>query len=154
MGLNVLGYQSHRLQRCQWSRRIFPNFPGSRLMNFYRDARSALLHLVNQWLSFTYSRSHDFRTSRSTWLPTRPLGRRGYKKVYIWVLPLRTVRNSDKKGDLRETHESRNGPAAAGGARARATYGSHTGTGMVPTSPDGQSGEGSTGDPDCGWSQA
>ena len=27
----------------------------------YRDASSALLQLVNQWLSFTYSRSHAFR---------------------------------------------------------------------------------------------
>ena len=48
---------------------------------FYRDASSALLQLVNQWLNFTYSRrfplrkkehksyfgknrTHDFRTSR------------------------------------------------------------------------------------------
>ena len=67
---------------CLWSQRIFPSLPGSRLPIFYRDASSALLQLVNQWLNFTYSRSHaplrkkehksyfgknrthDFRTSR------------------------------------------------------------------------------------------
>ena len=27
---------------------------------FYRDASSVLLQLVNQWLNFTYSRSHAF----------------------------------------------------------------------------------------------
>ena len=32
--------------------------------NFYRDASSALLQLVNQWLNFTYSRSHAFRYER------------------------------------------------------------------------------------------
>ena len=31
------------------------------LLFFYRDASSALLQLVNQWLNFTYSRSHAFR---------------------------------------------------------------------------------------------
>ena len=31
---------------------------------FYRDASSALLQLVNQWLNFTYSRSHAFRYER------------------------------------------------------------------------------------------
>ena len=35
------------LPSCQWSRRIFPSLPGSRLMSFYRDAGSALLQLVN-----------------------------------------------------------------------------------------------------------
>ena len=30
-----------------WSLRIFPSLPGSRLTNFYRDASSALLQLVN-----------------------------------------------------------------------------------------------------------
>ena len=29
--------------------------------NFYRDASSALLHLANQWLNFSYSRPHAFR---------------------------------------------------------------------------------------------
>ena len=33
-----------------WSLRIFPSLPGSRLTFFYRDASSALLQLVNQWL--------------------------------------------------------------------------------------------------------
>ena len=83
------------LSSCLWSGGIFPSLPGSRPMNFYRDASSALLELVNQWLSFIYScsrafrhgkkntnygfpenRTHGFRTSRCTWLPTRPLGRR------------------------------------------------------------------------------
>ena len=31
---------------------------------FYRDASTALLQLVNQWLNFTYSRSHAFRYER------------------------------------------------------------------------------------------
>ena len=70
------------LLSCLWSPRIFLSLPGPRLTNFYRDASSALLQLVNQWLNFTYSRSrafryggkntssgdknrtHDFRTSR------------------------------------------------------------------------------------------
>ena len=38
---------------CLWSQRIFPSLPGSRLTIFYRDASSALLQLVNQWLNFT-----------------------------------------------------------------------------------------------------
>ena len=32
--------------------RIFPSLPGSRLTIFYRDASSALLQLVKQWLTF------------------------------------------------------------------------------------------------------
>ena len=49
------------LPSCLWSHRTFPSLPGSRLTIFYRDASSALLQLVNQWLNFTYSRSHAFR---------------------------------------------------------------------------------------------
>ena len=41
-----------------------PISPGSRLIIFYRDASSALLQLVNQWLNFTDSRSHAFRYER------------------------------------------------------------------------------------------
>ena len=37
---------------------------------FYRDASSALLQLVNQWLNFTYSRSHAFRYERKNTYPT------------------------------------------------------------------------------------
>ena len=37
---------------------------------FYRDANSALLQLVNQWLDFTYSRSHAFRYERKNTNPT------------------------------------------------------------------------------------
>ena len=57
------------LPSCLWSQRIFPSLPGSRLTNFYRDASSALLQLVNQWLNFTYSRSHAFRYKRKNTNP-------------------------------------------------------------------------------------
>ena len=53
-----------------WPQRIFPSLPGSRLTIFYRDASSALLQLVNQWLNFTYSRSHAFRYERKNTNPT------------------------------------------------------------------------------------
>ena len=52
-----------------WSLRIFPSLSGSRLTNFYREASSALLHLVNQCLNFTYSRSHALHYGRQN---TRP----------------------------------------------------------------------------------
>ena len=52
------------LPSCLWSLRIFPSLPGSRLTIFYRDASSAILQLVNQWLNFTYSGSHAFRYGR------------------------------------------------------------------------------------------
>ena len=59
------------LPSCLWSQRIFPSFPVSRLTTFYRDASSALLQLVNQWLNFTYySRSHAFRYERKNTNPT------------------------------------------------------------------------------------
>ena len=58
------------LPSCLWSLRIFPSLPGSRLAIFYRDASSALLQLVNQWLNFTYSRSHAFRYERKNTNPT------------------------------------------------------------------------------------
>ena len=58
------------LPSCLWSLRIFPSLPGSRLTMFYRDANSALLQLVNQWLNFTYSRSHAFRYERNNTNPT------------------------------------------------------------------------------------
>ena len=54
------------LPSCLRSKRIFPSLPGSRLTIFYRDASSALLQLVNQWLKFTYSRSHAFRYERKS----------------------------------------------------------------------------------------
>ena len=75
------------LPSCLWSIRIFTSLPGSRLTLFYRDASSALLQLVNQWLNFTYSRprfplrkkehksyfgknrTHDFRTSTCAGYP-------------------------------------------------------------------------------------
>ena len=58
------------LPSCLWSQRIFPSLPGSRLASFYRDASSALLQLVNQWLNFTYSRTHAFRYERKNTIPT------------------------------------------------------------------------------------
>ena len=58
------------LPSCLWSLRIFPSLLGSRLTIFYRDASSALLQLVNQWLNFTYSRSHTFRYERKNTNPT------------------------------------------------------------------------------------
>ena len=58
------------LPSCLWSLKIFPSLPGSRLTIFYRDASSALLQLVNQWLNFTYSRSHAFRYERKNTNPT------------------------------------------------------------------------------------
>ena len=58
------------LPSCLWSQRIFPSLSGSRLTIFYRDASSALLQLVNQWLNFTYSRSHAFRYERKNTNPT------------------------------------------------------------------------------------
>ena len=50
---------------CLWSQGIFLSLPGSCLMTFYRDARSALLQLVNQWLNFTYSRCHAFSATET-----------------------------------------------------------------------------------------
>ena len=58
------------LPSCLWSQRIFPSLPGSRLTIFYCDASSALVQLVNQWLNFTYSRSHAFRYERKNTNPT------------------------------------------------------------------------------------
>ena len=80
-----------RLPSCLWSLRIFPSLPGSRLTIFfiamhtkdlpisprftpydffYRDANSAIVQLVNQWLNFTYSRSLAFRYGRKKTNPT------------------------------------------------------------------------------------
>ena len=44
--------------------------PVHALQFFCRDASSALLQLVNQWLNFTYSRSHAFRYERKNTNPT------------------------------------------------------------------------------------
>ena len=44
--------------------------PVHALQFFYRDASSALLQLVNQWLNFIYSRSHAFRYERKNTNPT------------------------------------------------------------------------------------
>ena len=58
------------LPSCLSSPRTFPSLPGSSLTIFYRDASSALLQLVNQWLNFTYSRSHALRFERKNTNPT------------------------------------------------------------------------------------
>ena len=58
------------LPSCMWSLRIFSSLPGSGLTISYDDAISALLQLVNQWLNFTYSRSHAFRYERKNTNPT------------------------------------------------------------------------------------
>ena len=42
---------SSSLPSCLRSLGTFPSLPGSRLTIFYRDASSALLQLVNQWLN-------------------------------------------------------------------------------------------------------
>ena len=47
-----------------------PLSPVHALQFFYRDASSAFLQLVNQWLNFTYSRSHAFRYERKNTNPT------------------------------------------------------------------------------------
>ena len=50
------------LPTCLWSLRIFQPLTSSCQRVFYRDASLALLlHLVNKWLNFTFSRSHAFR---------------------------------------------------------------------------------------------
>ena len=64
------GQWTSSLPSCLCSQRIFPSLPGSRLTIFYRDASSALLQLVNQWLNFAYSRSHAFRYERKKTNPT------------------------------------------------------------------------------------
>ena len=58
------------LPSCLRSQRIFPSLPGSRLAILNRDASSALLQLVNQWLNSTYSRPHAFRYERKNTKPT------------------------------------------------------------------------------------
>ena len=50
------------LPSCLWSQRIFPSLPGSRLTNFYRDASSALLQLVYQWLNEEHQLTIDSAT--------------------------------------------------------------------------------------------
>ena len=67
---NLTYSQWTSLPSCLWSLRIFPSLPGSRLTIFYRDASSAILQLVNQWLNFTYSRSHAFSYGRKNTNPT------------------------------------------------------------------------------------
>ena len=70
MVLSVLGYQSQLLQRCHPVNACghegpsHLSLPGSHLNFFYRDASSARLQLVNQWLNFTYSRFYAFHYGR------------------------------------------------------------------------------------------
>ena len=76
-GMKIILYSSitygrwtSSLPSCLRSLRIFPSLPGARLTIFYRDASSAILQLVNQWLNFTFSRSHAFRYGRKNTNPT------------------------------------------------------------------------------------
>ena len=75
------------LPSCLWSQRIFPSLPGSRLTIFYRDASSALLQLVNQWLNFTYSRSHAFRYESKgfTYLQSMDFQREPQSKHHLYL---------------------------------------------------------------------
>ena len=63
-------YNASREPSDTWSLKSFPSLPGARLAIFHRDASSALLQLVNQWLNLTYSRSHAFRYERKNTNPT------------------------------------------------------------------------------------
>ena len=65
-----INQSNQSLPSCLWSQRILPSLPGSRLTIFDRDASSANLQLVNQWLNFTYSGSHAFRYERKNTNPT------------------------------------------------------------------------------------
>ena len=49
------------LVSCLRSLRIFPYLPTFRLRIFISMQIQQLLHIVNRWLNFTYSRSHGFR---------------------------------------------------------------------------------------------
>ena len=63
------------LPSCLWSLRIFPSLPGSRLTIFYRDASSALLQLVNQWLNFEFY---------LLTFPRFPLRKKEHKFYFVW----------------------------------------------------------------------
>ena len=52
---------------------------------FYRDASSAILQLVNQWLNFTYSRFHAFRYGRKNSNPTGKNQTRGFRTADVQV---------------------------------------------------------------------
>ena len=86
-----------------WSRRILLISPRFSPYDFFnRDAGSALLQLVNQGSNFIYSRfhafrygrkntnsgfhknrTHDFRTTKCMWLPTRP--DHSGDEIYIYI---------------------------------------------------------------------
>ena len=57
IGFNVLGYQAHGLQQNHFARRRrnLPSLPGTRLMDFHREACSALSQTLDLWLNFTYA---------------------------------------------------------------------------------------------------
>ena len=62
---NSINQSNQSLPSCLWSLRILPSLLGSRLTILYRDASSVILQPVNQWLDFTYSRSHAFCYGRN-----------------------------------------------------------------------------------------
>ena len=77
MGLNTLKYQSHIiLQRYHPTCAVTKDLPGFHLMNFDRDAKSTLLHLVNQWLRLrgsTIGEGGDTMISSPGRSPKQPL---------------------------------------------------------------------------------
>ena len=88
------------LPSCLWSQRIFPSLPGSRLTIFYRDASSAPLQLVNQWLNFTYSLSHAFRYERKNTNPTWYFGK---NRTHDFRTSRCAAYLQDHSGDERQT---------------------------------------------------
>ena len=59
------------LPSCLWSQRILPSLPVHALQFFIAmQVQHSFLQLVNQWLNFTYSRSHTFRYERKNTNPT------------------------------------------------------------------------------------
>ena len=71
------------LPSCLWSLRIFPSLPGSRLTIFYRDASSALLQLVNQWLTLRVKneRADAERDSRTCLARSKFQAQRGTRNI-------------------------------------------------------------------------
>ena len=72
-----------------------PSLPGSRLTIFYRDACSAFLQLVDQWLNFTSytltfpciplrNRTHDFRTRRCAGYLLGNSGDEGWQTIKLY----------------------------------------------------------------------
>ena len=76
--------------------------PVHALQFFYRDASSALLQLVNQWLNFTYSRSHAFRYERKNTNPTLVRIELGKNRTHDFRTSRCAVYLLDHSGDERQ----------------------------------------------------